>query len=357
MASYYQIASQADYNNLDFKQEYNNFNKFNINLGFIRLVQTRDINSTNCNFGWFKIGNNTKITCNKNDIKNLNYSNYIQNVVTYDYQKTKGTSSPYKGIFNNYYYDEGFYFDISLTPQMFDANFETLIKMKWIDEHSKSIIFNFTFYNINMSIFFLVKLIFENNGDYYQGKSIYNIINISLNQGATTIFCIIFSVINIICMIILLKKSKFEKKVHEKKLEHDKLEQEENGIKQKQPEIEFSAIARFFDNIKIWFELKKLQYISHYNYPGGFQVIALLSFIMSYVIFFIRVDYYQSMVRLRNKLDPEKFNDLSSYVEYSDFISSLNLALICISAIPLLFIMSHWFETFKIIVKTFEEVK
>jgi len=277
--------------------------------------------------------------------------------LTYQYNVSKYQNKPIQGIFDNYQTDQGVYVDVDLRPRFYYTSIDNLININWIDDMSRSVIFSTTFYNINMRCFFSVKILFEKTGVRFKGSVDYGFVGSDQSILTTSILCIIFSVLNILCLVYSLKKSNHEKKLHLKKLKQEKEQNEQENENKKVTEVkidDLNTFQLFCHKVKIWFTTLNENYIKIFNYPNFFQCLVFTSFLFIYCLIIARVDYYKQFDDLAYITD--HFIDIDNLVSTFNIISHLSSLSILILLFPLINHMGYWIEGFSIIVSSIESV-
>ena len=138
---------------------------------------------------------------------------------------------------------------------------KNLIENQWIDKNTHSLIVHFTFYNISLKMFYTVRIMFENVGYTFNSDIDMGLI-INNKERLSTYICVVFSVINIIFIILTKRRSPEDKRKVKRALEEEK----EREIKKKLKGIETGE-----SNLPFMRKLRKNCIEMKYNLKINFQ--------------------------------------------------------------------------------------
>ena len=124
-------------------------------------------------------------------------------------------TKPFVGVFENYD-NSGYSIDIETSYEYFNETMDYLQKVSWVDSLTNSLMLNMMFYNVNLDVFVIVRVFFENLGAYFKPNVDYGLIDVEFNDDASTYICIVFSVLNIAFIFLSLKKTSREKNLIKK---------------------------------------------------------------------------------------------------------------------------------------------
>jgi len=122
--------------------------------------------------------------------------------------------------------DSGYYEDLSLANNTrYNLQIKSLIQNNWVDEYTRSIVITVNLFNINFPIIVTLSILFEVVGDSFKVKSKISLLDLHGSINAITIFMFVFSVFNIIMIVVSLKKRVSKKE----KIEFLKIRNDENS--------------------------------------------------------------------------------------------------------------------------------
>ena len=161
------------------------------------------------------------MTCDNNrflngTIKNNLCTKYIENTSSFVKNKTgmiyNYTYNPVKKIIKGIYRDydnSGYIQDISLfSPLKFYSDMENLINKEWVDDETYSVTVIFNLYSVNPDLFAIIRVLWENQGNYYKSFTALDFIDITPTQHPFYILIITCSLFNLGFIINNLKKPK-----------------------------------------------------------------------------------------------------------------------------------------------------
>lgn len=178
------------------------FNRYNKNLNYIRLIQRRSTDRS-CINNRFPGGSLDKIkNCTGvNELKD----NWTIGNVTYTYVSNK-EGKQIKGTFDTYD-NSGFYVDLPIAnPPNFYKMIDSLENVGWIDDQTFSVLLVINFYNINIDLFIILRILYEDSGNSLNSTPDFGLIDITPVSDPFLIISIIFSIFCLISMVIALKK-------------------------------------------------------------------------------------------------------------------------------------------------------
>jgi len=185
-------------------------------------------------------------------------------------------TKPFVGVFENYD-NSGYSIDIETSYEYFNETMDYLQKVSWVDSLTNSLMLNMMFYNVNLDVFVIVRVFFENLGAYFKPNVDYGLIDVEFNDDASTYICIVFSVLNIAFIFLSLKKSSREKNLIKKQL-NTKMQAKITSILEDGDgkTSTLKQIKIFF--VKTHYELKKT-----FKKPNFFQALCKIN-IITYII-------------------------------------------------------------------------
>lgn len=174
------------------------FNQATKRIYKTRLIQTRKSDTTVCQN---KRLVQFKQFCNYDELK----TNWTLNKVVYPYN-VDTSSKLIQGIYNQYD-NSGFYADLSTaSPSDFYTQIDDLIANKWVDANTLSVSVVTNYYNINIDLFMIVRILYENSGTRMNPTVDFGLIDMTPVLDTALIASIILSFICIGLMMATLKK-------------------------------------------------------------------------------------------------------------------------------------------------------
>ena len=282
------------------KKMYSFMNKFNDNLGYVRLIQKRYKDNDKCSSKRIEYYNNQSCS---DKTQYLTDKTADFNGIQYKYVKTS-CSSTFKGSLNNYDND-GYVLDLPMKSLK-----EEIEKHSGFFDYSKtaSIILMINIYNRNMNMICTTRILFENLYNkilYFSGNEVFKL------KNSTDIYAI-FSIFFCIFTLIIITMNCFN---------NDK-----TG----------------FDKIK-----SKLKF----KLPKSYECLAILNFILYFIILIYSSTMINSSMR-KIPIDTNKFNDYTKYAVRYQIEHDCSSVNILIGFIVLILIFSEDLIEFRVIIST-----
>lgn len=271
---------------------------------FSRIIQNRVYNPTNCNI----TNRFNKTQCPLT----LKTDPYVINNLTYLYTMDQYTDYIYSNTTT--YDNSGYIYDISIANPKTFYDFQTdLIKSKWVNEYTSSVIYMFNLYNVNHDLCVTVRLLYENNyGIIKFSKFDMGILDITPYNNVYLSLAIFVSLIQIFFMFAKLKK---EKQIQR----HSRVEMQDDYITQT-----FNRIKKFVYYFKQNFRLPDIyEIISKY-----FFILVIFNFIFFFAAVGIQNSYYSEVKSI--VINDMKFEDFSKFKYYYSLCANINCANILI---------------------------
>ena len=176
----------------------------------MRIIQTRFLDDSKCDYKRLSAVLDPKNIC-------YSYDNHLQT----DWMNPSEIFGYQKDQYNEVIVGEkyvidssGFYTDLSgIQPLDFYGHIKNMQKIKFLDDKTRTVMVVINLYNINMDMFFTIKVIYENMIPNLKFSNLkYHAVDLGNSKGLEITISLIFSIFYIISMIINLKDPNYKPK-------------------------------------------------------------------------------------------------------------------------------------------------
>lgn len=183
------------------------FNQFNRKLYYIRLTQMRS-NATSCD----SYRTNLSLNRDCDSFTEIITSSFLsQNSRSYNYTADEN-SNFIRGVYRDYD-NSGYSNDIRITdPNSYYEDFKNISNFNWVDSHTISLMVIFNFYNVNMDILGIIRILYERVEGSFEPKVNIGLISLDPYNDSLLIISVVFLVLNIVLSLISLIRSKEARK-------------------------------------------------------------------------------------------------------------------------------------------------